>query len=121
MLKNSFSSQSDSAWTPVESDAFTVSAPASDFFNTLLALLLTTPTTPRLGATYSRAVQHALDSNQLFAHHTLEGAQIRSVRHPVRGVASWEDGDEVVLRAHGKRAAYVSIGFGERRATILPA
>jgi len=32
-----------------------------------------------------------------------------------------EDGDEVVLRAHGNRAGYVSIGFGECRATILPA
>jgi len=32
-----------------------------------------------------------------------------------------EDGDEVVLRAHGNRTGYVSIGFGECRATILPA
>jgi fumarylacetoacetase len=32
-----------------------------------------------------------------------------------------EDGDEVVLRAHANRAGYASIGFGECRATILPA
>jgi fumarylacetoacetase len=32
-----------------------------------------------------------------------------------------EDGDEVVLRAHGNRTGYVSIGFGECRATILAA
>ncbi len=32
-----------------------------------------------------------------------------------------EDGDEVVLRAHACREGYVSIGFGECRAVILPA
>jgi fumarylacetoacetase len=32
-----------------------------------------------------------------------------------------EDGDEIILRAHGKRPGYVSIGFGECRATILSA
>jgi fumarylacetoacetase len=32
-----------------------------------------------------------------------------------------EDGDEVVLRAHANRSGYASIGFGECRATILPA
>jgi len=32
-----------------------------------------------------------------------------------------EDGDEVILRAYAKRPGYVSIGFGECRATILPA
>jgi fumarylacetoacetase len=32
-----------------------------------------------------------------------------------------EDGDEVILRARGRRDGYASIGFGECRATILPA
>jgi fumarylacetoacetase len=32
-----------------------------------------------------------------------------------------EDGDEIILRAHGKRPGYVPIGFGECRATILSA
>jgi fumarylacetoacetase len=32
-----------------------------------------------------------------------------------------EDGDEVVLRARGNRTGCVSIGFGECRATIVPA
>ena len=31
-----------------------------------------------------------------------------------------QDGDEVLLRAHGVRKGYVSIGFGECRAVILP-
>jgi fumarylacetoacetase len=32
-----------------------------------------------------------------------------------------EDGDEVILRARGRREGFASIGFGECRATILPA
>ncbi|MBF9235681.1 fumarylacetoacetase [Microvirga alba] len=32
-----------------------------------------------------------------------------------------EDGDEVILRARGRRDGFVPIGFGECRATILPA
>ncbi len=32
-----------------------------------------------------------------------------------------EDGDEVILRARGRREGYVPIGFGECRSTILPA
>lgn len=32
-----------------------------------------------------------------------------------------EDGDEVILRGHARRDGFVSIGFGECRATILPA
>ncbi len=32
-----------------------------------------------------------------------------------------EDGDEVVMRAHACREGYVSIGFGECRAIVLPA
>jgi fumarylacetoacetase len=32
-----------------------------------------------------------------------------------------EDGDEVILRARGHREGFASIGFGECRATILPA
>ena len=32
-----------------------------------------------------------------------------------------EDGDEVILRARGRREGYAPIGFGECRATILPA
>ncbi len=32
-----------------------------------------------------------------------------------------EDGDEVILRARGRRAGFAPIGFGECRATILPA
>lgn len=32
-----------------------------------------------------------------------------------------EDGDEIILRAHGVRNGYVSIGFGECRAKVLPA
>jgi len=32
-----------------------------------------------------------------------------------------EDGDEVILRARGRRDGYAPIGFGECRATILPA
>ena len=32
-----------------------------------------------------------------------------------------EDGDEVILRARGRRDGFVSIGFGECRATVLPA
>jgi fumarylacetoacetase len=32
-----------------------------------------------------------------------------------------EDGDEVILRARGRRKGYAPIGFGECRATILPA
>jgi fumarylacetoacetase len=31
-----------------------------------------------------------------------------------------EDGDEVILRARGRREGFASIGFGECRATILP-
>jgi fumarylacetoacetase len=31
-----------------------------------------------------------------------------------------QDGDEVILRAHGVREGFVSIGFGECRAVILP-
>ena len=32
-----------------------------------------------------------------------------------------EDGDEIILRAHGRRAGCVPIGFGDCRGTILPA
>ncbi|TPG49523.1 fumarylacetoacetase [Roseomonas nepalensis] len=32
-----------------------------------------------------------------------------------------EDGDEVILRAHASRAGFASIGFGDCRATVLPA
>ena len=32
-----------------------------------------------------------------------------------------EDGDEIILKARGSRQGYASIGFGECRATILPA
>jgi fumarylacetoacetase len=32
-----------------------------------------------------------------------------------------EDGDSVILRAHGRREGFVSIGFGECRGTIMPA
>jgi fumarylacetoacetase len=32
-----------------------------------------------------------------------------------------EDGDEVIMRARGRRKGYAPIGFGECRATILPA
>jgi len=32
-----------------------------------------------------------------------------------------EDGDEIVFRAHGRRDGFASIGFGDCRATILPA
>jgi fumarylacetoacetase len=32
-----------------------------------------------------------------------------------------EDGDEIILKARGTRQGYASIGFGECRATILPA
>jgi fumarylacetoacetase len=32
-----------------------------------------------------------------------------------------EDGDEVILRARGRRKGFASIGFGECRATVLPA
>jgi len=32
-----------------------------------------------------------------------------------------EDGDEVILRAHARREGYAPVGFGECRATILPA
>ena len=32
-----------------------------------------------------------------------------------------EDGDEVILRARGRRDGFASIGFGECRAMILPA
>ncbi|HEY1722935.1 MAG TPA: fumarylacetoacetase [Magnetospirillaceae bacterium] len=32
-----------------------------------------------------------------------------------------EDGDEIVFRAHAKRAGYASIGLGECRASVLPA
>jgi fumarylacetoacetase len=32
-----------------------------------------------------------------------------------------EDGDEVILTAHARREGFVSIGFGQNRATILPA
>jgi fumarylacetoacetase len=31
-----------------------------------------------------------------------------------------EDGDSVILRAHGRREGFVSIGFGECRGTIMP-
>ena len=31
------------------------------------------------------------------------------------------DGDEIVLRARGRRDGYASIGFGDCRAVILPA
>jgi fumarylacetoacetase len=32
-----------------------------------------------------------------------------------------EDGDEVILRAHGRREGFAPIGLGECRAIILPA
>jgi fumarylacetoacetase len=32
-----------------------------------------------------------------------------------------EDGDEILLRAHARRAGWVSIGFGECRGTVVPA
>jgi fumarylacetoacetase len=32
-----------------------------------------------------------------------------------------EDGDEILLRAHARRAGFVTIGFGECRARVLPA
>jgi len=32
-----------------------------------------------------------------------------------------EDGDEVILRARGRRDGFASVGFGECRATVLPA
>ncbi|MGO4567052.1 fumarylacetoacetase [Rhizobium sp. 2YAF20] len=47
-------------------------------------------------------------------------------KHPVELAsgeqrAFLEDGDEVILRARGRRDGYVTIGFGECRATITPA
>jgi fumarylacetoacetase len=91
-------------------------------------------------------------SNQMIAHHTMGGCNLRpgdlfgtgtisapgsdgfgsilettqGGKNPVRLASGeerrfLEDGDEVVLRAHGNRTGYVSIGFGECRATILPA
>jgi fumarylacetoacetase len=90
--------------------------------------------------------------NQMIAHHTVGGCNLRSGdlfgsgtisapepggfgsilettqggTNPVRLASGeerrfLEDGDEVVLRAHGSRTGYVSIGFGECRAMILPA
>ncbi len=32
-----------------------------------------------------------------------------------------QDGDEIIMRAHGKRAGFASIGFGECRGVIAPA
>jgi fumarylacetoacetase len=32
-----------------------------------------------------------------------------------------EDGDEVIMRAHGRREGFAQIGFGECRARIEPA
>jgi fumarylacetoacetase len=32
-----------------------------------------------------------------------------------------EDGDELIIRAHARRDGFVSIGFGECRAVIVPA
>ena len=41
---------------------------------------------------------------------------------PTREMRTYlEDGDEVVLRAHASREGFVSIGFGECRARVLPA
>jgi fumarylacetoacetase len=91
-------------------------------------------------------------SNQMIAHHTMGGCNLRpgdlfgtgtisapgsdgfgsilettqGGKNPVRLASGeerrfLEDGDEVVLRAHGNRTGYVSIGFGECRATILAA
>jgi fumarylacetoacetase len=47
-------------------------------------------------------------------------------RNPIRPASGeerrfLEDGDEVILKAHGRRNGFVPIGFGACRATILPA
>jgi fumarylacetoacetase len=52
---------------------------------------------------------------------TTQGGRESSASSVRRGGRFLEDGDEVVLRAYANRTGYVSIGFGECRATILPA
>jgi len=122
-----------------------------------LEVLLITPALKRKGLPPHRLAlsntRHMYwTPNQMIAHHTMGGCNLRpgdlfgtgtisapdsdgfgSILETTQGgtnpilLASaeerrfLEDGDEVVLRAHGNRTGYVSIGFGECRATILPA